>query len=131
MQMKLAGKRLLLAVTVILAAGCCTPASKPTAEPAIGIEKPDIKSVPDIPGPDTRAARRGDDRQRLAPHFAKQETPYSCSMASARMVIAGLTGKKVSEAGLRKQSRVGKDGMTVSKLAALLRGRPYRLQVDK
>ena len=131
-------RHLLSAILLALClAGCCAPASKPAAEPNIETtapvkEPPDVNRGPDLrPAPDRQPPRLDGDRKRLEPHFAKQETPYSCSMASARMVIAGLTGKKVREASLRKRSRVGADGMTVSKLAALLRGRPYRLKVDK
>ncbi len=115
--------RCLWLILSCLVVGCSTPAprtvAKAEAKPKATPPKPVVKKLVD------------GDIKRLKPFYKEQETPYSCSMASARMVIAALTGKKVSEASLRKRSRVGKAGMTVSRLAALLRGRPFRLKVDK
>lgn len=129
-----------MALIVLVLTGCPAPASRPTRR-AVTPKKVTPKKVtpkkvtPKRVAPKKKAEEPAPpldgDRQRLAALFAKQQTPYSCSMASARMVIAALTGKKVSEASLRRRSRVGDDGMTVSKLAALLRGRPFRLGVDK
>ncbi len=68
---------------------------------------------------DARAASKTD-HQRLEKYYSVQQTPYSCSMATARMAIGALTGRTITERTLRKASRVSRNGMSLGRLAGFL-----------